>query len=311
MPFPCQVPPPLQPGDRLLALSPSGTLRESERFQQGLDLWRSRGYIVDLCPHHNDRWGYLAGTDAQRRQALETAWLDPQYAGILCVRGGWGAARLLEQWHWPTAYNSTIYNPNPPRPKWLIGFSDITALLWSLAQVGISGVHGPVLTTMAQEPPESQERLWAWLEGRGPLPPLQGTPWQSRPIVQGYVLPANLTVATHLLGTSLQPDLGHVILALEDVGEAPYRIDRMLTQWRMLGLLQQVKGIALGRFSQCQAPENIPSLSIETVLRDRLADLDVAIVADLPFGHDGANFALPVGVLAELDSQVGELRVLG
>jgi muramoyltetrapeptide carboxypeptidase len=301
MSFPCQIPSPLQPGDRLIALSPSGTLRESERFEQGLDLWRSRGYIVDLSPHYNDRWGYLAGTDAQRRQDLAAAWLDPQYAGILCVRGGWGAARLLEQWHWPT----------PPRPKWLIGFSDITALLWSLGQIGIAGVHGPVLTTIAQEPPESQARLWAWLEGRHPLPPLQGTPWQSRPPVQGYLLPANLTVATHLLGTHLQPDFSNVILALEDVGEAPYRIDRMLTQWRMLGILEQVKGIALGRFSQCEAPDNIPSLSIETVLRDRLADLDIAIVADLPFGHDGANFALPVGVLAELDSQRGELRMLG
>lgn len=300
MPFPYHPPVPLQPGDRLMAISPSGTLREMERFQQGLEVWRSQGYIVDLCPHHNDRWGYLAGTDVQRRQALQSAWLDPQYAGILCVRGGWGAARLLEQWHWPI----------PPRPKWFIGFSDITALLWSLGQIGISGVHGPVLTTIAQEPPESQQRLWDWIEGRHPLPPLRGTPWTTRPPVQGYLLPANLTVATHLLGTPLQPDFRNVILALEDVGEAPYRIDRLLTQWRMMGIFEQVKGIALGRFSQCEAPEGIPSLSIEAVLRDRLADLDVAIVTDLPFGHDGANFALPVGVLAELDSLQGELRML-
>lgn len=301
MSFPLSLPPFLQPGDRLIALSPSGTLRESEAFEKGLDLWRSQGYIVDLSPQYNDRWGYLAGTDAQRRAALQAAWMDPQYAGILCVRGGWGAARLLEHWQWPT----------PPHPKWVIGFSDITALLWSLGQVGISAVHGPVLTTLAQEPTASQQRLWDWLEGRHPLPPLQGTPWQTRPPVQGYLLPANLTVATHLLGTALQPNFHNVILALEDVGEAPYRIDRLLTQWRMMGILQQVKGIALGRFSQCQAPEGIPSLSIEAVLRDRLADLDVAIVADLPFGHNGANFALPVGVLAELDSQGGELRVLG
>ncbi|MGA1408392.1 MAG: S66 peptidase family protein [Prochlorotrichaceae cyanobacterium] len=299
--FPCQTPPPLQPGDRLIAVAPSGTLREWERFEQGLALWRSRGYIVDPSPYYADRWGYLAGTDAQRRQALQEAWQDPQYAGILCVRGGWGAARLLEQWQWPSL----------PQPKWFIGFSDITALLWSLAQVGISGVHGPVLTTIAQEPPESHDRLWAWLEGHRPLAPLRGTPWQTRPTVQGYLLPANLTVATHLLGTPLQPDFDQIILALEDVSEAPYRIDRLLTQWRMLGILQRVKGIALGRFSQCEAAEGIPSLSIEAVLRDRCADLDVAIVADLPFGHDGANFALPVGVLAELDSQRGELHVLG
>jgi len=98
---PCQIPPPLLPGSRLLALAPSGALREPDRLAQGLQIWRDRGYQVDLSPSYNDRWGYLAGTDAQRRSALAAAWQDPRYGGILCVLGGWGAARLLEHWHWP------------------------------------------------------------------------------------------------------------------------------------------------------------------------------------------------------------------
>ncbi|HAG85598.1 MAG TPA: LD-carboxypeptidase, partial [Cyanobacteria bacterium UBA12227] len=116
--------------------------------------------------------------------------------------------------------------PTPHSSKWLIGFSDITNLLWSLAQFGISGVHGPVLTTLANEPEWSLNRLFDCVEGR-PVAPLTGIGWGGGK-VSGRLLPANLTVATHLLGTPLQPPFKDLILALEDVTEAPYRIDRML-----------------------------------------------------------------------------------
>ncbi len=290
----CQLPPPLQPGDRLWTMFPSGALRETESFEKGLDIWRSRGYHVDLCPNYDQSWGYLAGTDTQRRDALLQGWKNPDYKAILCGRGGYGGARLLEDWTWPSL-----------SPKWLLGFSDVTSVLWGLACQGISGIHGPVLTTLAEEPEWSLNRLFNCLEGR-PLEPLQGRGW-GQGIATGILLPANLTVATHILFTALQPNLDGVILALEDVTEAPYRIDRMLTQWRMSGMFSRIKGIALGRFSQCEAPEGIPSLTVEQVLRDRLCDLNIPIVSDLPFGHQGVNAALPVGVEASLDGDHGTL----
>jgi len=145
--------------------------------------------------------------------------------------------------------------------------------------------------------------LFDLVEGRS-LEPLKGIGWGGGR-VSGILLPANFTVATHLLNTHIQPDLDGVILALEDVTEFPYRIDRALTQWRMCGVFQHVRGIALGRFSRCDAPA--PSFSVEEVLRDRLGDLGIPIVSDLPFGHDGPNAALPVGILAELDSDRGIL----
>jgi muramoyltetrapeptide carboxypeptidase len=114
-------------------------------------------------------------------------------------------------------------------------------------------------------------------------------------------------VATHLLGTPILPPLDGAILALEDVTEAPYRIDRLLTQWRMSGMLHKVKGIALGRFSRCYPPQNVPSWTVEEVLCDRLTDLDIPIVSELPFGHDGVNAALPVGGEVELDGDQGTL----
>lgn len=292
------IPPALKPGDRLIAVALSGTLREREAFMQGVVLWRQRGYKVELAPGYDGRWGYLAGTDIQRRKQLQQAWSDPDCKGVLCVRGGYGGARLLEDWQWPQA-----------DPKWLIGFSDVTALLWSLGQQGVSGVHGPLLTTLSSEPAWSIQRLFDWVEGKQELAPLRGESWHSGK-AEGLLLPANLTVATHILNTAAQPDLEGAILAIEDVGEVPYRLDRMLTQWRMTGALSKVAGVALGRFSQCEPPANIPSLNVAEVLRDRLADLDIPIVAELPFGHDGVNACLPFGVGARLDGDRGTLSLL-
>lgn len=293
---PCQLPPPLKPGDLLRVIAPSGCLREFEAFKQGVEIWRSRRYRVELSAGYDGRWGYLAGTDADRRQQLADAWNDPNCQGILCARGGYGGARLLEDWTWPAT-----------QAKWLIGFSDITGLLWSLSTIGVSGVHGPLLTTIAAEPKWSVQRLFDWVEGRQ-IEPLQGQGWGGG-TAQGCLLPANLTVATHLLCTVVQPSLNGVILALEDVAEAPYRIDRMLTQWRLMGLFQQIKGIALGRFSRCEADPKIPSFTVAEVLKDRLSDLGIPIVSELPFGHEGVNAALPVGVPAVLDGNNGRLEI--
>jgi muramoyltetrapeptide carboxypeptidase len=293
---PCVIPKPLKPGALLYAIAPSGAVRDPGAFQSGLEMWRSRGYEVRLATGWDDRYGYLAGTDEGRRSQLAVALKDPNCDGILCIRGGWGAARLLENWQMPLDVD---------QPKWLIGFSDVTSLLWGFACAGISGVHGPVLTTLGFEPQSSCDRLFDWVE-RHQIAPLQGKVWGGGSVM-GRLLPANLTVATHLLNTVYQPDLTGVILALEDVGEAPYRLDRMLTQWRMSGALDKVAGIALGRFSSCESPEGYPSLSVEEMLRDRLMDLDVPIVAELPFGHEGENVPLPVGIEVSLDANSGIL----
>jgi muramoyltetrapeptide carboxypeptidase len=296
------VPPPLKPGDLLQVIAPSGALREFEAFQKGVEIWRSRGYQVEVIPEIDDKWGYLAGKDESRREQLATAWNEPECRGILCARGGFGSTRILENWTWQDSENSAL-------PKWLIGFSDITALLWSLYTAGICSVHGPVLTTLASEPDWSIQRLFDCVEGR-PLAPLKGCGWGGG-VATGILLPGNLTVATHLLSTPMLPDINGVILAFEDVAEAPYRIDRMLTQWRMSGALSKICGIALGSFSRCEPPPNVPSFSVEEVLRDRLGDLGIPVVSNLPFGHEAPNAALPVGVLTTLDADQGILSLGG
>ncbi len=298
------VPSPLKSGDLLRVVAPSGALREFEAFQRGVEIWRSRGYKVEIYPKIDAEWGYLAHKDENRRNQLATAWKDPECRGILCTRGGFGSTRLLENWTWGDEGDEGA-TLTTSFPKWLIGFSDITALLWSLYKEGISGVHAPVLTTIGGEPDWSIQRLFDWVEGRA-IAPLKGCGWGGG-VATGILLPANLTVATHLLATPMQPDLDGVILALEDVKEAPYSIDRMLTQWRMSGALSKVSGIALGSFSRCEPPPNVPSFSVEFVLRDRLSDLGIPVVSDLPFGHEAPNATLPVGVPVQLDAENGIL----
>ena len=291
------LPPYLKPGDLLRVIAPSGALREMAAFHQSVEIWKARGYRVEIPANIDDKHGYLAGTDLHRRQQLATAWQDPECRGILCARGGFGCTRILEDWTWP--------EKNIIPPKWLIGFSDITALLWSLYNADIVSLHGPVLTTLANEPEWSIQRLMDIVEGR-PVAPLKGKGWGGGTST-GILLPGNLTVATHLLATPILPDLEGVILALEDVTEAPYRIDRMLTQWRLSGILSKVRGIALGGFTKCEAAANVPSFTIEEVLRDCLGDLGIPIVSNLPFGHDSPNAALPVGMMVTLDAEQGIL----
>lgn len=298
---PLQCPPFLQPGDLVKVISPSGRIREFSALEKSGEIWQSRGYRLEFSPHWHLSQGYLAGSDRQRRQGLADAWWDQECKAILCARGGYGSMRLLEDWNWVISKGKN----QQVVPKWVIGFSDVTALLWSLAKFGFAGLHGPVLTTLALEPPWSLRRLFNWLE-KGDLEPLKGEGWGGGRS-QGFLLPANLTVATHILGTPLQPSLNGVILALEDVGEVPYRIDRMLTQWRLMGVFQGIKGIALGRFSNCDPLGNASSWTVAEVLRDRLGDLGIPIVAALPFGHDGVNAILPVGCPVILDGDQGTL----
>jgi muramoyltetrapeptide carboxypeptidase len=299
---------PLRRGDRVRLVAASSALAPDSllRLEAGMAVLRTWGLQPEPHAALQRRWGYLAGLDRQRAADLEgTASL------WACVRGGWGAARLLE-------------NPALALPSgWLLGFSDVTALLWSQRARGLSGgIHGPLLTTLAAEPAWSQERLRQLLFGE-PLAPLQGQCWQPG-VAEGPLLAANLTVATHLLGSPHCPPLEGAILVLEDVGEAPYRLDRMLTHWRLCGALQQLAGLALGRFDDSDQTEGdhtegdhteadeteADGFSTAQVLHERTADLGIPVIAGLPVGHGNAgNAALPLGHRARLDASAGCLSV--
>ncbi len=305
------LPPPLRQGDRVQLVAASSALETSERLEAGIQVLRSWGLDVEEPTGLvGRRWGYLAGRDDERASDLRQGDPPARQAPLLaCVRGGWGSARLLPADGSPAR---SWWDP-PASPQWLLGFSDVTSLLWAGWAKGMSGgVHGPLVTTLASEPIWSQQRLHDLLFGHG-LPPLEGSGWVGGR-AEGPLLVANLTVATHLLGTPHLPDLRGAIVVFEDVGEAPYRIERMLTHWRLCGALQQLAGIGWGRFSGCidadradQSPETF--FTTEQVLLERTADLGIPVVADLPVGHAPGNAALPVGVWARLDGDKGRLEL--
>jgi len=199
---PVLSPPPLRPGERVGLVAASSALGDPGRLEQGVAVLEDWGLVVERPFDPGRRWGYMAGDDQQRRGDLEA-----RARLLACVRGGWGSARLLEQ-------------PLPEQAGWLLGYSDVTSLLWARLALGLGGgIHGPMVTGLASEPEWSQQRLRALLFGE-PLPPLQGEPWQGG-VAEGPLLVANLTVATHLLGTPFLPPLAGAVLILEDVGEAP------------------------------------------------------------------------------------------
>ncbi len=304
---PCTpLPPALRRGDRLRLVAASSALEETGRLEAGLAILRDWGLelVGDPLAYGERRWGYLAGRDPERLADLIAPGASdaPPAALLACVRGGWGSARLLEY-------------PLQQSPGWLLGFSDVTSLLFERLCQGLGGgVHGPLLTTLAAEPAWSQERLHDLLFGR-PLADLEGVGWHGG-VVEGPLLVANLTVATHLLGTPHLPELDGAILILEDVGEAPYRIERMLTHWRLCGGLQRLAGIGFGSFEgwqeadgRCAEPPE-RRFDLEQVLRERSLDLGVPVVAHLPVGHHVGNAALPLGVRARLDGGKGRLSLL-
>jgi muramoyltetrapeptide carboxypeptidase len=269
-------------------------------LNEGIQILESWGLSVHPQALSERRWGYLAGNDQERRADLEP---KAQTALLACARGGWGAARLLEE---KIAW----------KPGWLLGFSDVTALLLARLAAGFAGgVHGPLLTTLAAEPKWSQERLRRLLFGEA-IPDLHGRATGGAQ-ASGPLIVANLTVATHLLGSTHFPNLHNAILIFEDVGEAPYRIDRMLTQWRLCGALDEIAGLGFGHFEGCdddatndpddQAPPR--RFSLNQVLDERTADLGIPRVFDLPVGHRCGNAALPLGAEAHLDGEAGRLRV--
>jgi muramoyltetrapeptide carboxypeptidase len=283
-----------------------------DRLEAGLAVLRSEVLPpqttseISLAGNVGARAGYFAGDDPTRLAALQAALADPEIDALVCARGGYGLTRL-------------IGSLDPARlraaPKLLVGFSDVTALLaWSLAGAGLVGIHGPVVTQLASLAAEDRERLGLMLTGEDPgaLVAEAGAVLRGG-CVEGPLIAANLEVLRSLVGTRFMPDLAGCVLALEEVGERPYRVDRMLTQLLTSGALRGVRGVALGQLHGCEEPAsgNPDSPTAEAVALERLATLGVPVVTGFQFGHaPERNAALPFGALVRLDADNGALYML-
>lgn len=287
-------------------IAPSGPV-DLDRTRRGLAHLRQRFGAPSLAANLERRAGYLAGDDGERLASLELALRDERAGVIWAARGGYGITRLLARLD-PELLRA--------RGKLFVGFSDVTALLcWGFVHARATGIHGPVVAQLDEISEPDRQRVWDLLDGELPEPLLADEHSSSLHggRVEGPLIAGNLEVLRTLIGTPHMPSLRGAILAIEEVGERPYRIDRALTQLLDSGSLRGVAGVAVGDLHGCSEPENGGSWgwTAQEVCEDRLARLGIPVLLGLPFGHvPGRNAALGFGVHTRLDADQGVLEQL-
>ncbi len=288
--------PHLKPGDTIGLFAPAGPVRDEQAFSDGVRILRDYGFKIKMANDIMRSDDYLAGTEKRRAQEFHELWKDPQVKALLAVRGGYGSLRLF-----PHLDLDFIQHT----PKILIGFSDISVLLNGLyAKTGLIGFHGPNLCSLGQLDKNSVDlffnALTSQLQKSTSPPHLEilrpGT-------TKGFLLGGNLACITHMIGTPFEPSWHEAILFLEDINEAPYRVDRMLTQLALSGKLNRLNGIILGEFTQCGDIET----TWERVL-ELTTEKNIPVWGNFPMGHGNINWTLPVGAKVEMNSEQRALR---
>jgi muramoyltetrapeptide carboxypeptidase len=293
----------LQPGDTVALVSPSGPV-PAQRLAAAVEVLTGWGLLPRVYPHGLARHGYFAGTDAQRLDDLNAALADPQVRAVLCTRGGYGMQRIVD---------GVDFDAVRRDPKLVMGFSDITALHLSLwRHAGLATVHGPVAAQLDKGADSITARGAHRALSTDDTIVVRADPAESTAPVRtggqarGRLLGGNLAMLTSTIGTPHLPDLTGAILLIEDVGEFPYRIDRMLTHLQRSGVLDQVAGVAVGQFTDCA--DGWPVTAAD-VLADRLHGAGVPVLGGLPIGHGEQHYAVPLGTRATLDADAGTLTV--
>lgn len=303
----------LRKGDTVGLVSPSSAVNERLALQLAQEAMEALGFRVRTGAHYGGRYGHLAGTDAERAGDLNAMFGDREVKAIVCVRGGSGAARLL-----PLLDYALIRR----NPKVLLGYSDITALHCAIhARTGLVTFHGPVGTGSWNRFNVDQfERMFFRRElmqyqnsrdagdelvpRRNRIQTLRGGK------AQGELVGGNLTVLTALAGSSYLPDFSGKILFLEDVGEAPYRIDRMFSTLKLMGALDRIAGFVFGDCSDCSPSDGYGSLTLDQIFDDYLLPLKIPAYRGAMIGHIREQFIVPVGGKVEVDADAGTFRLL-
>jgi muramoyltetrapeptide carboxypeptidase len=288
---------PLPPGGTIGIAAPASAV-DLEVLAAGEKRWREAGFTVVRRDDIGARRRYLAGDDKRRAAELAELWADARVDAIVCARGGWGCHRIVDRLD-PVAARAAR--------KPLVGYSDVTTLLlWQCRFAGLGGFHGPMLERSLDD--DEFGALVEILTGTERLPAVRaGTEGAGR-AVEGPLVGGSLTLLAASCGTPWAVDATGAILLLEDRGERPYRIDRLLEQLRCAGVFERVAGIGFGRFEQCDETDG--AITAAEILRELALRLGVPWVEGLPFGHGAPNLAWPFGVRARLDGARAELHIL-
>jgi muramoyltetrapeptide carboxypeptidase len=294
--------PRLTRGAKIAVVSPASTVRR-EAFEAGLAKLASWGYEPVLGRFVRRTRGDLAGSDDDRAADLAWALAEADVDAVWAARGGWGSARLFDLVPAEALTRSD---------RWLIGFSDLTSLLLARAAAGAPALHAPLVADLGASGRVHVADLRAWLEGEGSLRRWLVSGPRQRLVsgrASGRLVGGCLSVVASLVGTRHLPSLDGAILVLEEVGEAPYRIDRLLWQIRASGVLDGVRGLVFGHFTRCARPPGRPSRTTAEVLAEHAQALGVPALAGAPVGHGPRTRSFPLGAPARLDVARGLLEI--
>jgi muramoyltetrapeptide carboxypeptidase len=290
---PVIFPPPLRPGDAVYVVAPSGPFDRAAALA-GI-AWLERRYRVRYRRSLFARDGFLAGTDARRIRELQSA-LDSDVRAVVAARGGYGLSRIAHLVDWSTALS---------KPRWIVGFSDLTVLHAEAWRRGLASVHGAMVCSLGAASERARRQWIAALERPNAEQTWTGLTTWRRGRAKGALVGGNLAMLHACAAASrLRIPEGAVVL-LEDIGERPYRVDRMLSNLTTAGHLTRASAVVVGGFTDCgPGPEGT---RVEDVLRERLRSLGVPVVAGLPTGHGPRNDAVVLGRRVEIEP--GTLRI--
>lgn len=303
-----------QRGDLVGVVAPAGGAMSQEPILRGRDLLEQLGFRVLLTPGSIGKRGYLSSSESQRRNELLELFGNPEIKAIICLRGGYGSMHLLKH---------LDYGLIRANPKIFVGYSDITALHLAFARyTGLITFHGPMLASDLGTNPTTYtlEQFLRAIMSATPLGHIPSYPRQAPMVTispgkaRGILTGGNLTLVTSTLGTPFEIMTENKILFLEETGEAPYRIDRMLTHLRLAGKFQGLRGIIIGECIGCgsvREPEKVSVPSLEEVLYRCLGGLGIPCAYGLAAGHGKNHATLPLGVEVVLDADLGSLNILG
>ncbi|WP_425639313.1 S66 peptidase family protein [Algoriphagus yeomjeoni] len=307
------LPKAIKKGDTVGLIAPSAAMADRMQFTFAQEALEALGFQVKLGANLKNRYGHLAGTDEERAGDLNEMFADKDVKAIICIRGGSGAARILPM----IDYKSIAKNPKP-----LLGYSDITALHCAIhAQTGLITFHGPMgSSTWNRFNVEQFEKVFIEKE----KVTFENIHAESDDLVvksnriqtlkggtaEGKILGGNLTVLTAISGSPYYPDFKDAILFIEDVGEDPYKMDRMMSTLKLNGTLDQIKGFVFGQCSDCEPGGGYGSLTLDQVLDDYILPLNIPAYSGAMIGHISKQFIIPVGANVQMDADKGTIRLL-
>jgi muramoyltetrapeptide carboxypeptidase len=302
-------PPRLRQGDVIGLVSPASTPSMQEKVDKGVQYLEGLGYGVKIGRHVMAQYGYLAGTDEERAADLNDMLRDSSVKAIFALRGGYGTPRILDLIDYAAVRRT---------PKIVVGYSDITGLqLALLRKTGLVTFSGPMVAVEMWDhiDPFTEERFWPMVTSNSRVGTLRNP--DDEPLVahnkgkaSGILMGGNFSLLASLMGTPYLPTLTKAILVLEDVDEAPHRIDRMFAQMRHAGVFKKIAGLVLGKFTDCVPGDpSKPHLTTEQVLQETISAIDCPVLSNLQYGHIAKKLTVPFGLRATLDTRTKSLSV--